>query len=403
MRYVSFLSLASLLVAARLATAQPAASPLWGDLEPGPYAVGFTYHYIFDDSRSYIHPDSAPGAYQGRPIRILVWYPTEDTVAPLMSFADYFELEPADPRFARYYEVWRTLDGYTAQSAFDPPDGQALHTVMTTATTARRDAPPADGRFPLILHSLGLNNYQQENTVLWEYLASHGFVVGVIPHLGPDPSRRRLTVTLADLEIQKRDLGFALAQLVRTGCVDATRVGLIGYSWGSGAAFLLALENRNVDALASLDGVITAPDVVDLLESLDWDPEAVTLPILNIYARTSDWGPDLDLVESLSSARVYHVALGARSGRRQAIHWDFQNWPLFSALVQHDNPRATERRPRELGAAFYRSMCRMTRAFFDTVLKGDSEALRTLAGVTPFPGLDPGLIEIAVQEGGARR
>ncbi len=401
MMYRRLLAIAVLLVAAvvRTSEAQPATSPLWNNLESGSHSVGFTVYYIFDDARSYLHPDSTPTDYQGRPIRIMVWYPAQDAPGePTMPFSGYIEVEPYDPAFRDYFETLHTLDSYMAQAQFAPRDPELYQMLLRTPTQARRDVAPAAGRFPLLLHSLGLNDYQQESTVLWEYLASHGYVVAVIPLFGPDPSRLRLEPTLADLEIQQRDLGVALARLVHAANIDETRIGLIGYSFGSGAALLLALENRNIDALVSLDGVLTmSGTLIREVESADLDPESLTLPILNVYA-AGRRDLDLDFIDGLEGSDRYHVALGTESRPQRALHGDFQNWPLYAVLAGRDNAGAQDSRPRELGRDFYLAACRMTLAFVDAVLKGDAGAMRRLRGEDPLPLLDPTLIEFRFDE-----
>ena len=54
--------------------------PLWGNLQPGPYGVGFTLRSQHDYSRAF-RPEMMFGGrrYEGetaRPVQILVWYPS---------------------------------------------------------------------------------------------------------------------------------------------------------------------------------------------------------------------------------------------------------------------------------------------------------------------------------------
>src|SRR5919202_1366622 len=67
---------------------------LWGNLDHGPYDVGFRFIYKQDYSRGWKAKEDANGYPQGetrgRPIRISVWYPAKSqTNAPRMLYKDY--------------------------------------------------------------------------------------------------------------------------------------------------------------------------------------------------------------------------------------------------------------------------------------------------------------------------
>ena len=70
-----------------------AGSPLWGRLEPGPYAVGFRQIERFDHSRLYRLPVDLTGqAVEGersRPLRISIWYPAEPDPHPPLTLGEY--------------------------------------------------------------------------------------------------------------------------------------------------------------------------------------------------------------------------------------------------------------------------------------------------------------------------
>ena len=56
--------------------------------------------------------------------------------------------------------------------------------LLSTNGAAARNAPPAPGKHPAVVYSLGHDMHSLENIVLWEYLASHGYVVAVTPSVG---------------------------------------------------------------------------------------------------------------------------------------------------------------------------------------------------------------------------
>lgn len=374
-----------------LASAQDT-SPLWSGLQSGPYGVGADVHYVFDDTRSFFPRDTLESEYLGRPVRILFWYPIpKEAAGDPLDFGDYIYLEPSDSRFTAYNDILVERDLGTAKRQFAGPKADSLSQVLlATATSVHRGATPAQGSFPLILHSLGRNDYQQESTVLWEYLASHGYVVAVVPQFGPDPSRDRLAYAPGDHELQRRDVAFALSRFIGLPYVDASQVGVMGHSSGGDVALLLADENANIDAVVSLDGSITTKDGRDLLGAMPWNPKSIRVPVLNLYAAEKR-GLDLSVLDSLTNADRYHVAFN------RATHFDFQNWPLYAVMTGVSDPRGESYRSSEHGRDVYVTAVRLTRQFFDAALKGNDRVINYLEADQVPPSIPDGLIQVRYQ------
>ena len=73
------LHLTTLLILVGLSALCFATPPAWGDLEPGPHAVGFKTIEQYDHSRSFspkrdYFGDAIPGE-TARPIQVCIWYP----------------------------------------------------------------------------------------------------------------------------------------------------------------------------------------------------------------------------------------------------------------------------------------------------------------------------------------
>ena len=80
-------------------------TPLWGDLQPGPYAPGFKTIEKYDFSRTFqsrydYFGEEQPGQ-TARPIQICVWYPAVATAddVPKMVYGEYAFPFPADNDF----------------------------------------------------------------------------------------------------------------------------------------------------------------------------------------------------------------------------------------------------------------------------------------------------------------
>ena len=116
----------------------------------GPYGIGVTTVDITDKDRlntaNFI-------TSKERELRLEIWYPIESSDAAEDSTT-----------FAIYSDVTRLQNPFSIQG------------------TALRDAPAAEGSFPLILLSHGFTGYRTQMFYLGEHLASHGYTVVGIDH-----------------------------------------------------------------------------------------------------------------------------------------------------------------------------------------------------------------------------
>src|SRR5262245_21609274 len=173
---------------ADLAAAQ--SPPLWGKLSPGSYGVGFRtvwqldysrrYNTTFDDKSTYA-TGKAP-----RPILINIWYPAKAAGnGKTMRHRDYLDVRSAEPSLAKFSGALAdyVLRPYT-QEPQGKPDQEALDRekrlldeLLNTPTPCVRDAAAAEGQFPLVIYHAGAGSTFDDNSVLCEFLASHGYVV----------------------------------------------------------------------------------------------------------------------------------------------------------------------------------------------------------------------------------
>lgn len=256
---------AALTVAIALATSSATAQEplLWGSLEPGPHAVGFRTLFQSDDTRQY-DPEYAtdptqPPAHRPRPILIAVWYPAAKTSAKPIEYGRYLDVSSSDARFAPFasrlaHETRNVVCEETVHQelgALAPAETAAFDRLLATPTFAVKDAPAAEGRFPVVLYHPGLGGSYEDNSVLFEYLASHGYVVVSSAFQDTDAS----SVSLGgDMNCSFRDLEF-LGRAVRgLAFADADRLAAMGHSYGAYTVLAwAALPDSSVRAVVSLD------------------------------------------------------------------------------------------------------------------------------------------------------
>src|SRR5262249_13551622 len=107
-----------------------------------------------------------------------------------------------------------------------------------------------EGRFPLVIYHSGHGSSFEDNAVLCEFFASHGFVVIGSAFQKPDGSSFGVDGGLGSAH----DMGFLAAAARRLPGVDWRHIGVIGHSGGAHAALTYgSLASSAVDAVVSLD------------------------------------------------------------------------------------------------------------------------------------------------------
>lgn len=200
---------------------------LWGGLARGPYAIGLD---VLSDADSARAERLASGGTGPRPLEMVIWYPTAHSRArDTVRFATYVDLSDGSMLdIARA----RSDDGrrrWLAASLTPQPDGvrrEVLDSILRSPMAATRGAAPPTERFPVILWSTR-HATPAAQSVLSEYLASHGYVVAWMRYAGVDslrppfddvpPARKAATV-----EAHVADMQRAIRRLVAHPSVDST-------------------------------------------------------------------------------------------------------------------------------------------------------------------------------------
>lgn len=227
-------------------------------------------------------------------------------------------------------------------------------------SVARRDVPPADGRFPLVIFTPGAAMGASDYRLLLEGLVSKGYVVLALnPEGSPGVSAARYGAAadelVAALAVARSDGTPALA------VADPARAAFVGHSLG-GAAAVMALS-RTPDAVAvNLDGDLNAAPAV-----------SGTASVLYLLGQTEG-------ESDRSRARRAGVWRDLSAGVGDAValqvvtlkHFDFAD----AALLQQNMPQ--DRRSARFGAIGGRAAHDLTvdlvAAFLDSRLKGDTDA-----------------------------
>src|SRR5262245_41320014 len=395
---------------AGLAAAQ--SPPLWGKLLPGSYKVGFRTVWQLDYSRRYnttfadkttYAPGKAP-----RPILINIWYPANaGGNGQTMRHRDYLDVRSAEPSLAKFsgaladYELGIYTQEIQGKPGKEPLDRgrRFLDQLLNTPTPCVRDAAAAEGQFPLVIYHAGAGSTFDDNSVLCEFLASHGYVV--FGSAFQEPSGASFNVD--GRHTSARDMQFLIGYAKQLPNVDWNHVGVIGHSAGAHATLMYrAQADCLADAVVSLDTTqdyYSAADLrwEELCTTVGKNRKNMTGPLLMVANPHAYF----QLADSLALApRFYlnfkdldHNNLGSQSSMTGKLRPRLR-FPT-AAGADGGPPNAEEVKERTRLTAVksaYESLCTYILHFLDAELKGDAagkEFVATHYHNTPLAGAAP--------------
>ena len=342
----------------------------------GRHAVGLKVVEQYDYSRIFLPPlDDLGKQYAGeraRPLQTLIWYPSQRVPNKKMTVRDYMKIGETQTSFG----LPRPFKGWFIEG-IKPALGSTLWSV--------RDAPPATGRFPVVIYAPSFWAPPWENADLCEYIASYGYVVIASPGIGTRPGVAAHDV--AGIDAPARDILFLIGYARTLSNADMAQIGVVGFSWGGLSNLFAAARDDRIKALVALDGSMRYfPGLVK--EAKDVDPQAMTIPLLYFKAQ------EMSLEEKARFDE--HFKGGESQGTNVLNEWTHGDLfsiqmlglvhPEFDSLSQrienfwkYDFPHTQEADyGREDGMIGYAWVARYTREFLDAYLKHEAEALKFL-------------------------
>jgi pimeloyl-ACP methyl ester carboxylesterase len=320
-----------------------------------------------------------------------------------MRHRDYLEIQSTELPLAKFSaalaDYVRAL--YTQALPGKSPDKEKLllDELLDTPTPCVRNATAAAGKFPLVIYHSGYGSTFEDNSVLCEFLASHGYVVFGSAFQEPSGS----SFNVDGKQTSARDMQFLIGYAQQLSNVDWHHVGVIGHSGGAHATLMYrAQADCLADAVVSLD---TTQDYYGVSD-LRWE-ELTTTVVKN---RKNMTGPVLmvanphavfQLADSLSLARRYYFTI------KDLDHNNFVSQSIMSGELRHrlgfPRPGRASGSPPSADDAkdlthlakvrsAYESLSVYILRFLDAELKGDAAAKEFLATQyrdTPLAGSAP--------------
>jgi tetratricopeptide (TPR) repeat protein len=371
------------------------------NLKYGPFSVGYQVKQIYDYSRTFksktdYYGNPAKGEI-ARPIQISIWYPARNSKKnEYMLYKRYYHAiitetdfhEPTDEEKQQFIELRKQilLGEWRVNRENIDKVRLELDRAFERTTCAIHNAVHAAGQYPIIIHMPGYNGSPTDHTILFEYLASHGYIVASIPNM--DMYTRNIENEILSIEVQTRDMDFVLAYMKTLPFVDDNRVGTTGMSWGGMSNILFAQRNHFVDAVVTFDGAITMPEELKLIESLPgFTPNAFRSAYLQLLVEPKDakFRPkDLRFFNQLKYADAYMLQFN------DVVHDDFSiDYMQLRNLSESDEKRVNYLQ------SFARVICEYTLQFFNAYLKDDENAKIYLEKAPEENGVPSGMVELA--------
>lgn len=266
----------------------------------GPNRVGTTVMQLVDTSRS--NPFMADGTKRELPVRF--WYPTPSA-------------QPCRPALYTSPVVWTYLTRLAGLTLPDPGTNSCL------------DAPVLNHLHPVIIFSHGYTGMFTDATYLLEELASRGFVVASIAHTYEStavefPDGRFVRSVLGSYlasetvrfdtrsishaySVRIRDLTFVLDELQRmntsgdspfAGKLDLSRIAVVGYSLGGGAAMASAARESRIRSAIALNPILAGaltPQITKPILILRSETEEASHGGCNFWSNLGDTQIAVDL------------------------------------------------------------------------------------------------------------
>ncbi|HKQ53925.1 MAG TPA: prolyl oligopeptidase family serine peptidase, partial [Pyrinomonadaceae bacterium] len=318
---------------------------------------------------------------RARPVLIQIFYPARlQSNAVRMVYGDYLNLKGETPAAALVAQGLRQR----AQVIHDYYQGKYLQAyrdglderLARVETAAVRDAPAALGRFPVVIYGGGAGFGPDENVVLWEFLASHGYVVAVVPMMGADGVSS--AADAVGLETHTRDLEFLFEQLHALPFADLGRAGAMGFSYGGQAALLMAMRNPDVKAVVGLDpSFIGAHYSRFLTSSPFYNVDKVTVPVLELH-RKDESTVTYEVTNALKYSERYSFEIDGLN------HVDFDNYALLYTAVLPEQVKRNS--PVAARKAAYEAVSRYVLSFFDVYLKAETSKRESLKKPAEWKG-----------------
>jgi len=339
-------------------------------LTPGKYQVGLKVVQTYDYSRTFGPKIIENGVMKNnaRPMQILVWYPSTEN-GEKIAYKDYITLGLSEIDFTPISNEQknRIIEMHKRNFLRRGADSASMTNVINRECFSAFNSTPAEGNFPLIIYSPGGNERCYENFILAEYLSSNGYIVASAALTGSET--QLMNFELSDYELSVDDISFIISYMHNFPHVDNSKLGLIGFCYGSMINFMVANKNSNVDVLVDLFGANNIEKNRNEVEDYRYmnlkNPKMAYLQLAGSPEERDSYFFENYLYGDAYQARFDNVSHNAFTSNY--ITWNH----YFNDIL----PGGHSLQYRDTAVACYTSICKLTLQMLNAYIKNENSAL----------------------------
>ncbi|CAN5271016.1 hypothetical protein BH09BAC4_BH09BAC4_07320 [soil metagenome] len=236
----------------------------WGNLKAGSYQVGYQDTLLLKTDELFSYKD-----YQGaKPFFISIWFPIpHKTKLPDMTYQDYYQyayrngLDSVRNALIRVDKSVFMTSGILANMdtwgkiEFTQNEQELWQAILNTKVNAHRTSQFPTQKYPTIIYNHGGGGTPNENAVLFEFLASHGFVIISCNYKYPADNEQGYAYYYASSNYNYlTDIDFVIQFGKNLSFTDTNRFYYAGHSFGAQQGLKLNQKgNRDIKQYILLD------------------------------------------------------------------------------------------------------------------------------------------------------
>ena len=222
--------------------AQP--SRFWDQLSPGKYKIGYQDTILFNSNHQY-----ELNAYEGpKPYFVNMWFPIVDEAGKRIKYKEYLTMDSI-PEIQELIDSIQKIQnksfvswGVTydldmwENSSFNSEKQDLARAILEENLNVFKTNKFPKEQFPTIIYHHGNGGISFENSVLFEFLASHGYVIISADYHWPG---LRLNSYTHKSDLSLEDVDFITKFSESLPFTIHQNLKFIGHSWGGGVALRL--------------------------------------------------------------------------------------------------------------------------------------------------------------------
>ncbi|GHF97461.1 hypothetical protein GCM10017161_27050 [Thalassotalea marina] len=216
----------------------------------------------------------------GRPMQVAMWFPGKNTAEKTpLTYRDFIAFTSSEVDFSRQSEFERDQHINSLLNSLPENAKAGYIKFWQQPTRSYLNIEVAEDNFPVLLYAPPMNASIHDNALLCEFLASHGYIVVSVAAKGEFTRLQKQSIDEAN--IQAADLSFLWEFAQRF--TQNSKVAALGFSLGGLSNLIFATQNKDIDAVVSLDSSVMSQGwLEDLQASPFYQPSEFTAKLLMI-------------------------------------------------------------------------------------------------------------------------